>query len=140
MSLTLKQTPLQKKKIVYSDFDINFDIHPLTGDIPRITNEESVKRSIRNIILTGLYERPYEPTVGSNLASVLFDQATDESSMSLGENIIIQTIQDNERRIDKISARLQLQPDNNQMTATIIFTLINNSTEFSFDLLLRRVR
>ena len=36
----------------YSDFYTNFDKHPDKNDILKYSNEESIKRSIRNILQT----------------------------------------------------------------------------------------
>ena len=45
----------------------------MTGDIAFLTDIEAVKRSVRNLINTNFYERPFHPEIGSNVRSVLFE-------------------------------------------------------------------
>ena len=49
----------------YSDLDLDFQINPITGDINRKTGTDAVKRSIRNLIFTNYYERPFKSELGS---------------------------------------------------------------------------
>jgi phage baseplate assembly protein W len=50
----------------YSDFDLDFVAHPVTKDITKKLNENAIAQSIRNLLLTGHYERPFKPELGSN--------------------------------------------------------------------------
>jgi phage baseplate assembly protein W len=67
----------------FSDFLNNFDLNPVTGQLARVTNEESIKQSLQNIVRTDLTERFYNPLAGSKAATSLFD---------LGGQIAIETI------------------------------------------------
>lgn len=60
---------------LYKDFDINFMPHPLTGDVGVKTDAAAVKQSIQNLVLTNFYERPFQPTIGSNVNRLLFEPA-----------------------------------------------------------------
>ena len=60
----------------YSDFDINFVAHPISGDIAIKRDSDAIKRSVRNIILTNHYERPFKPNFGANLRSMIFELTT----------------------------------------------------------------
>lgn len=66
-------TPKNKQLTYYSDFSTNFDLNPVTGLLAVVTNEESVKQRLRNLILTNLTDRPYQPTVGSKIKASLFE-------------------------------------------------------------------
>ena len=56
----------------YSDLDVMFVAHPISGDIAIKKDSEAVKRSVRNILLTNNYERPFKPNFGANLRARLF--------------------------------------------------------------------
>lgn len=64
--------------VIYSDITPNLDVHPDTGDLFRITNLNSIKRSLKNLILTNTYERFYQPDVGGNISKDLFENATQD--------------------------------------------------------------
>ena len=57
----------------YSDIDIMFTAHPISGDITTKKDSDAVKRAVRNIILTNDYERPFKPNFGANLRAQLFE-------------------------------------------------------------------
>ena len=57
----------------YKDINLSFARHPVTGDIAFLTNVEAVKRSVRNLINTNFYERPFHPEIGSDVRSILFE-------------------------------------------------------------------
>jgi phage baseplate assembly protein W len=64
---------LFEKKEAYRDFDVRFMRNPVNGDVVTLTTEESIKQSVKLLILTALYERPYQPRIGTRLASALFE-------------------------------------------------------------------
>lgn len=57
---------------IYSDLNLSFKPHPITGDITRKTDVDAVKQSIKNLISTNHYERPFKPSLGANLRGKLF--------------------------------------------------------------------
>ena len=69
-----KQVALSEK--AYSDLDLLFRKHPQTGDVVVRTDAEAVKRSVRNIVLTNHYERPFKPGFGGSLRNLLFELNT----------------------------------------------------------------
>ena len=58
---------------VFKDINLSLARHPITGDIATLSNVEAVKRSVRNLVNTNFYERPFHPEIGSNVRSVLFE-------------------------------------------------------------------
>ena len=58
---------------IFKDINLSLAKHPITGDIATLTNIEAVKRSVRNLINTNFYERPFHPEIGSNVRSILFE-------------------------------------------------------------------
>ena len=58
---------------VYKDLNLNFSANPVTGDVTTVTDVNAVKRSVRNLLLTNHYDRPFHPEIGSNVPSLLFE-------------------------------------------------------------------
>jgi len=62
-----------KTNRTFSDLDLNFKLHPVKKDINIHLNELAITNSIKNLVLTNHYERPFQPNVGSNIRRLLFD-------------------------------------------------------------------
>jgi phage baseplate assembly protein W len=75
------------EKIKYSDIDFSFSKNNFSGDVNIRTNENSIKQSIKNIIMTHRQERPFKSRMGSNLADVLFELYEQGSQYSLTSEI-----------------------------------------------------
>ena len=58
---------------VYKDLNQNFGINPVTSDVTTVTDVNAVKRSVRNLLLTNHYDRPFHPEIGSNVQALLFE-------------------------------------------------------------------
>ena len=69
-------TPRLKKKNLYSDIHKDLAANPITGDLALRRDEESVKESIKNIILTDQGERLMQPLIGGNIRAMLFENNT----------------------------------------------------------------
>lgn len=132
-------TQTYKQQERYSDFLLSFDKNPQTGNLAKVTNEESVKQSLRLLILTNLGERLYSPYVGSKLKSSLFDPI-DPMTADVIRTTIFQCIQNNEPRVNLIEVVVADDYDNNRYVVNIIFNLINIPEVLQLDLLLKRAR
>ena len=134
-----KFTELGKKIELFSDFLNNFDKHPITHGLVKITNEQSIKQSLRNLILTNLGERLFAPNVGSNINRALFEP----NDVISAENIsfyIKNTIKYNEPRVNLLKLEVISNPISSSFTVNIIFSVLNSSTPTSLNLVLKRVR
>ena len=58
---------------VYKDLNLNFTTNPVTNDVTTVTDVNAVKRSVRNLLLTNHYDRPFHPEIGSNVQALLFE-------------------------------------------------------------------
>ena len=124
---------------IYSDFRTDFDLHPVTGDLARLTDEEAVKRSLKNILYTDVYERPWKPTMGSGLKKLLFEPIT-MVTQTLIKKAIEETIQNYEPRIRTYEVYVTALPDQNAFSVTSIFMIINSQEPAKFSLLLNRIK
>ncbi len=133
------QTFTTKQGTIYSDFTNNLNITPFSNDIARITNENDVRQSLQNIVLTKAEERLYDNTIGPSNLIALF-----ELDDSLSSTIAIQTIKDtlaaSEPRATILQVTVQNNPDQNYMIITIYFTVINNTNILSTQVVVNRIR
>lgn len=130
-----------KKQIEYfSDFLTSFAKTPIGNQLARVTNEQAVVQSLKNLIRTNLGERLFQPTVGSDVMATLFELNTDDARDSL-ELFINNTIENNEPRVNLIQTIINTDGINeNQIEITLIYNLINNPEEQTLTLILKRVR
>ena len=63
----------KRSKRVYKDLNLNFTVNPVTKDVTTVTDVIAVKRSVRNLLLTNHYDKPFHPEIGSNIQSLLFE-------------------------------------------------------------------
>lgn len=139
MSRADKITTTSKKELVYSDFLVNLDRHPLNGSLARITNEDSVKQSIKNLIMTEIYERPYQPFIGSKIYSLLFDPMN-EMTINLLKNTISDTIRLYEPRATLFGVDVFAIEDRNEYNINITFGIVNVIGEINLNLIIKRIR
>jgi phage baseplate assembly protein W len=139
MSRADKLTSTVKKDLIYSDFLLNLDKHPLNGGLARVINEDSVKQSIKNLILTEIFERPYQPQLGSKLYSLLFEPMND-MTVNLMRNTITDTIRLYEPRARVLGVDIFPVDERNEYNVNITFSLINTIGEIQLDLIIKRIR
>ena len=130
----------QKKTEIYSDFLNSFEQNPLTGLLARVTNEESVKQSLKNIILTNVGERFYDSNKGSKIKQSLFE-LYDPGTIEIIQIQLSEAIAAYEPRAVMQNIRLQEDVDKNGYYVTLIFSIINIPDQtFTLDVSMQRVR
>ena len=125
---------------IYSDIDLFFG--PKTGskDISKVTDIVAVKRSVRNLILTNPYEKPFHPEIGSGVRDILFEPMTPITAYVLTMKIE-EVIENFEPRARLTGVRAIPNLDNNAYEVTIEFYVVNAPTELvNMEVLLERVR
>ena len=123
----------------YTDLDLDFMINPITGDINKKTGTDAVKRSIRNLIFTNYYERPFKSNIGSDVPRLLFDNV-DVMTATFLEDAIIRLINNFEPRVRLQGVRVTADYDNNGFGVVIQYIIINTETPATFNLFLERIR
>jgi len=125
---------------LYSDIDLFFGPKTGTGDVNKVTNFTSVKRSVRNLILTNFYEKPFHPEIGSGVRDILFEPMTPITAYVLTMKIE-DVIENFEPRARLVGVRAQPNLDNNAYNVTIEFYVVNAPTELvNMEVLLERLR
>lgn len=127
------------QKPYYSDFYTNFNVHPHTKKLVRYTNEDSVKRSIRNLLLTEKYDRMFQPEIGSRIKSLLFENMTEIISDQL-KSAIKETIDTYEPRARIIDIIIQANESRNAYDVYIYFEVINSVNPVTINITLYRAR
>jgi phage baseplate assembly protein W len=123
----------------YSDLDLDFQINPITGDINKKKGADAVKRSIRNLIFTNFYERPFNSSIGSEIPSLLFD-TVDVITASLIEDAIAKLINIYEPRVKLSRLVVYADIDNNGFNVELEYIILNTETPATFNLFLEKIR
>ena len=112
------------KKYVYRDINLAFEKHPLTGDVITATDVEAIKKSLRNLVMTDLYDVPFNPEKGTSLNGSLFENFTPITMEFLKTKI--------KEMIDLYEPRIQVQKiiifqkeDQNALEVTIHFKILD---------------
>jgi phage baseplate assembly protein W len=124
---------------IYSDLDLTFRRLPVTNDVALSYDEQSVIRSVRNLLLTGFYERPFQPNLGSNLNKLLFEPA-DQITSNLIESEVRNVISNFEPRVTVNTINVTISPDENSFNLSMTFFVGNNTRATTVTLLLQRSR
>jgi phage baseplate assembly protein W len=130
---------VSKTNDIFSDFSSNLDIHPNTRDVIRIRNEQAITAAIKNLLLTDMYERPFQPSIGSNVRYALFENPSAMTAIMI-QTAIEDTIRNHEKRIQLVS--VVVEPDIELQTYNIklTYTLINSVTPVTMTMFLDRIR
>ena len=72
---------------IYKDLDLDFGRNTVTNDVNKLTDVEAVKRSVRNLINTNHFERPFHPEIGGNVRALLFENITPLTALNLQRKI-----------------------------------------------------
>ena len=123
----------------YSDLDLFFQAHPYTRDVNRKYDFEAIKASVRNLILTKNYERPFHPEIGSQVTNMFFEDYSPSVRLMV-ERTIVETIERFEPRVRLISVQLIEDPDNNSISVEIVFTPSNIDVPITITQYLGRLR
>ena len=125
---------------IYSDIDLFFGPKIGSKDISKLTDFAAVKRSVRNLVLTNFYEKPFHPEIGSGVRDVLFEPMTPITAYVLTMKIE-EVIENFEPRARLVGVRAMPNLDNNAYDVTIEFYVVNAPTELvTMEVLLERVR
>ena len=125
-------------KGTYRDLDLLFRAHPQTGDVVTRTDAEAVKRSVRNIILTNHFERPFKPGFGGSIRDLLFELTTSRQLRKVQQRLtkVLETF---EPRIEKVRVVLNDHRDN-EINIGIYYSILNGTPNQELELTVTRAR
>lgn len=128
-----------RRKNRYKDFDLSFTKHPLTNDIGVKTDVAAINQSVKNIINTSFYERPFQPTFGSNVRGLLFEPA-DPITISNLRQVITVALANYEPRIDVLEVNVRDRSDENAYGVQIKYEILDLKEEAEASIVLERLR
>jgi len=129
----------QRSAKIYRDLDLDFSVNSATKDIQKLSDVEAVKRSVRNLINTNHYERPFHPEIGSNLRAMLFENITPQMTHALSKQIDL-LIRNFEPRARLVQINVQPFIERNGYRAQISFFVVNTPERVEMESFLERLR
>jgi phage baseplate assembly protein W len=124
---------------VYSDLDLTFNRLPGTNDVAMRYDDQAVIASVRNLLLTNFYERPFQPNLGSNVDKLLFEPVNDLTANIL-ETEIRNVINNYERRVSIDMLQITSNPNQASFSVYLRFYIGNNTIPTAVNLILQRSR
>ena len=112
----------------YTDLDLFFTKKATSKDISKVTDIQAVKRSVRNLVLTNHYEKPFHPEIGSGVRDMLFEPMTPLTAYMLAKQVE-NVIENWEPRARLIGVTAHPNLDRNEYEVTIEFYVVNTPTE-----------
>tara|TARA_B110000858_G_C17809649_1_gene480375 strand:+ start:768 stop:1193 length:426 start_codon:yes stop_codon:yes gene_type:complete len=123
----------------FSDIDLNFTRNTVTSDVVVVEDVIAVKRSVKNLVQTGYYERPFNPELGCGIRELLFENFTPMTKVFLQKKIE-EVLKNFEPRIELTSVRVDDDQDSNRLLVDIYFYVIGTPGPQSVSTFLQRLR
>ena len=128
-----------KSQRTFKDLDLKFTKHPIKKDVNTHINEYAIINSIKNLVLTNHYERPFQPEIGSNVRRLLFENV-DMVIAARIEREITEVIGNFEPRAQVSKVVAVPSPDDNTYKITLEFYIINSPNPITINFFLERIR
>ena len=124
---------------IFSDLDLNFAPHPVTGDLVQRIDENAVKQALKNLLQIRHFEKPWHSEIGSPLRELLFENITPVTER-MAQRAIIDVISNFEPRVNIIDVNVIASPENNSLYINLVFKIINTERPITLDFILERTR
>ena len=124
---------------IYKDLDLDFGRNRITNDVNKLTDVEAVKRSVRNLINTNHYERPFHPEIGSDVRAMLFEPMTPLTALNL-QRKVAEVLNNFEPRIDLQQVLANPNIDRNSYELKIMFYVVGSNSPVEVETFLERLR
>jgi phage baseplate assembly protein W len=124
---------------LFSDLDLNFTAHPVTKDVSRKYDENAIRQSLKNLLLTRNFERPFHSEIGSPIRTLLFDNTGPMFTVML-KRAIVDAVNNFEPRVELIEVQVNDYTDANSVYVSIEFKIINTERPLTVEFALERTR
>ena len=124
---------------IFKDFDLSFSVNPITGDLGTKSDANAIQQSIKTLINTNFFERPFQPTLGCNLRSMLFEPISPVHANDM-KTVINDVLVNYEPRIVVRNIEIRDNSDTNSYFITILYNIGSNKTINTFETILKRLR
>lgn len=115
--------PLERVSQGFKDISATFQISPINSDLISLKNSNAIARSIRNLVFTIPGDKPFQPTIGSRVSELLFENF-DRLTSTLIRGEIENTINDYEPRVKLKRVTVEPNFDNNEFNVSIRYNII----------------
>ena len=146
MASRITSTGLQSEieQEIYRDIPMSFNVHPVTGNMKLVANavlvaNKNVCQSVKNIVLTNFYERPYQPELGGDVLAQLFENMSPITEYTITQNIR-RALENSEPRAIVEDINTTALEDQNALRVSIKFSVRNIPEPIEVDVLLERIR
>ena len=141
MAIYDSKSSVSKERVnrIYSDLDLDFTRNPVTSDIVKLNDVDSVKRSVKNLIQTNHYDRPFHPEIGCGVRGLLFENMTPLTALNL-ERKVIEVLANFEPRAKIVNVVAQPQEDANRYHIQISFYVVGTNSPVVVETYLQRLR
>jgi phage baseplate assembly protein W len=136
---TLIPNNSQTVTVIYSDLDLDFGRNSVTNDVNILTNVEAVKRSVRNLINTTHFDRPFHPEIGGDVRALLFEPMTPLTALNL-QRKVEEVLVNFEPRINLVQVAANPNPDANSYDLNIYFYVVGTTQLVQVQTFLERLR
>ena len=130
---------MPKQQVFYSDFDIKFDAHPISGKIKLLNDNDAISQALKILILTDKYERLMQPNIFTDVRATLFENFTSSTALIL-DDFIRNATRNHERRANILKLEIFQRDDYNEIGIKLYYNGINASNPVVVTLFLRKLR
>ena len=139
MADLVSQSKIVSNKSKYSDLDLFLNPHPITKDITIKLDTDAIKRSVKNIVLTNYYERPFKPSLGGGVRNLMFELNTSRRIKRFGKQLK-KVIEDFEPRVSDVSVIVDDASDRNALNINIGYVVKGDASGRRVEFNVSRVR
>ena len=115
--------PKPRKSKAFKDISLSFDPHPVTKDLPVLSNERAIVRSVRNLVETIPTDRFFDSNMGTNIRGMLFENFSGSDVMII-EDMVRNTVRNYEPRVGDIGVEVDASLDENTISVRVLFSII----------------
>ena len=131
---------IQRKSRAFKDISLSFTPHPVTKDLPVLTNERAITRSVRNLVETIPTERFFNSLIGTEIRDSLFENF-ERSTVTIIEDQVREVVANFEPRVSNVGIQVDARPDDNEFEVTVFFEIVGlDAPTQSFTFLLEPTR
>ena len=114
---------ITRKSRAFKDISLSFSPHPVTKDLPVLTNERAIIRSVRNLVETIPSERVFNSLLGTSIRDTLFDNF-DRTTVMIIEDEVRQVVANYEPRVTNVGVKVSANPDDNFLSVNVFFEIV----------------
>lgn len=123
----------------YKDIDLNFNAHPVTQDVVKRVGNSAIIGALRNLMLTNIGEKPFQPSFGSRIRSLLFEDVSFITA-NIIQSEISDSIENFEPRVGVDAVQVQANPEQQRYDITLRFFINNLESPITINFFLEKVR